>query len=75
MKYQKVKIEKDVTSDVTVKTSQLINLIEDNNIVIRKTGFLQEKAFFLPAVWAGDEVDWIIVRDDFNCICLVPLKV
>ena len=58
----------DSEAAIVLKEEELISL-NGFDIVERCEGPLAAKAFFLPDVF-----DWLIVRDERNALCLVPLK-
>lgn len=41
------------------------------NIEIRKTGNFREKSIYLPF---SDKIDYTIIKDDHNILCLIPTK-
>ncbi len=55
----------------------VVEIHEDNLVVAKQSlqvwsigsGVLDKRAYLLP-----DDLDWVIVRDGQNRICLVPLK-
>lgn len=70
--YPKVQIDEN-DSIINLKFEQLLPVaaLSYNSFSVgeRVGGLLANKSFFLP-----DELDWIIVKDDQNQLCLVPLK-
>lgn len=62
---------KDLSKNVAVfERDQLVN-VEEKNLapVIRNSSSFENKAFYLSLFY-----DWIIVQDDEDNLCLVPLK-
>lgn len=79
MKHPKVQLVKPTVTEkgaVMISTDKLVpqrvigQLLRGPSIAMRAHGCLRGNAIFLD----DDEYDWTLVRDEEDCLCLVPLR-
>lgn len=72
IEYPKVEVKSkdELVDTVIIKEKELVtSILSVNAIVPRGAGILRDKAFYL-----GLNYNWIIVKDDLDDLCLIPLK-
>lgn len=73
MEYNRIIIKgKEDQKTIIIAPNQLID-IDKGDCCIRSYGQLRSKAFYLPEDINGKAVKWIIARDTYGDLCVIPL--